>query len=190
MGGTAAQRKSADSRQRQADGAGRPVGLSRSVTATQQNRVLLLQIEIFLSTHPQQSKSVTSRPTFDPYPLQIKTTEAFRRKISICNTYRPKTTPDVTDRDEQTRSDQTSQSVTSRPTFGLHLLQIKTTEAFRRKISICNTYRPKTTPDVTDRDEQTRSDQTSQSVTSRPTFGLHLLQIETNGNCPSEYLNL
>lgn len=76
MGGTAAQRKSADSRQRQVDGAGRPVGLSQSVTATQQNRVLLLQIEIFLSTHPQQSKSVTSRPTFAPYLLQIETNGA------------------------------------------------------------------------------------------------------------------
>ena len=37
---------------------------------------------------------------------------------------------------------------------------------------------------------QNRPDGKSQSVTSRPTFDLHLLQIKTNGNCPSEYLNL
>ena len=51
---------------------GRSVGLSRSVTVARQNWVLLLQIKIFISTHPQQSRSVTARPTFDPYLLQIE----------------------------------------------------------------------------------------------------------------------
>lgn len=37
--------------------------------------IYLLQIEIFLSTHPQQSRSVTASPTFDPYLLQIETNQ-------------------------------------------------------------------------------------------------------------------
>ena len=49
--------------------------LFQSVTVTRQNRVLLLQIETFLSTRPQQSRSVTARPTFGPYLLQIETNQ-------------------------------------------------------------------------------------------------------------------
>ena len=45
MGGTGPQLKSADSSQRQVDGDGMPVGLSRSVTSTDQNQSYLLQIE-------------------------------------------------------------------------------------------------------------------------------------------------
>lgn len=41
------------------DGAGRPVGLSRSVTVTQQNRVLLLQIE----TNPNNNSTVPFEET-------------------------------------------------------------------------------------------------------------------------------
>ena len=48
----------------------------------------------------------------------------------------------------------------------------------------------KTTLDVTNRDEQIRSDQTSQFVTSRPTFGPYLLQIETNQSSLTKDLNL
>ena len=59
----------------QVAGTGRPVGLSQSVTVTRQNRVLLLQIETFLSTPPQQSKSVTARPTFGLHLLQIETNQ-------------------------------------------------------------------------------------------------------------------
>ena len=62
--------------------------------------------------------------------------------------------------------------------------------AARRFVSICNICRPKTTLDVTNRDEQTRSDQTSQSVTSRPTFDPYLLQIETNQTRLLENLDL
>ena len=62
-------------RGRASDGMSPAVGLSQSVTVTRQNRVLLLQIETFLSTHPQQSRSVTARPTFDPYLLQIETNQ-------------------------------------------------------------------------------------------------------------------
>lgn len=77
---------------------------------------------------------------------------AARRFVSICNSYSAKP--------------------------GSICYRSRQTEAFRRKISICNNYRPKTTLDVTNRDEQARSDQTSQSVTSRPTFAPLLLQIE------------
>ena len=45
MGGTGPQLKSADSSQRQVDGAGPATGLSRSVTSTDQNQSYLLQIE-------------------------------------------------------------------------------------------------------------------------------------------------
>lgn len=50
-------------------------GLSRSVTVTRQIPFLVLQIKTFPSAHPQQSKSVTVRPTFDLYLLQIKTNQ-------------------------------------------------------------------------------------------------------------------
>ena len=45
---------------------------SRSVTSIGQKRPHVLQIKTFPSAHPQQSQSVTSRPAFDPYPLQIE----------------------------------------------------------------------------------------------------------------------
>ena len=45
---------------------------SRSVTSIGQKRPHVLQINTFPSAHPQQSQSVTSRPAFDPYPLQIE----------------------------------------------------------------------------------------------------------------------
>ena len=48
---------------------------SRSVTVSHLNRAYVLQIKTFPSTHPQQSKSVTPRPTFDPYLLQIETNQ-------------------------------------------------------------------------------------------------------------------
>ena len=57
-------------------------------------------------------------------------------------------------------------------------------------VSICNNYRPKTTLEGTDRDKQIRSGQTSQSVTSGPTFAPLLLQIETNQSSLPKDLNL
>lgn len=45
---------------------------SRSVTSIGQKRPHVLQIKTFLSAHPQQSQSVTSRPAFAPLLLQIE----------------------------------------------------------------------------------------------------------------------
>ena len=89
---------------------------------------------------------------------------AARRFVSICNSYSAKT--------------------------GSYCYRSRQTGAVRRKISICNTYRPKTTLDIINRDEQIRSDQTSQSVTSRPTFGPYPLQIGTTGTVPTKCLDL
>ena len=46
------------------DGAGRPVGLSQSVTVTQQNRVLLLQIETFSNNRAAPFEETTATLTF------------------------------------------------------------------------------------------------------------------------------
>ena len=54
------------------DKRGPAAGKSRSATSSRPNRVYALQIKTFPSAHPQQSQSVTSRPAFDPYPLQIE----------------------------------------------------------------------------------------------------------------------
>ena len=52
--------------------AGRPVGLSQSVTVTRQNRVLLLQIETNGIGGAELSKSVTLKPVLDVWLLQIE----------------------------------------------------------------------------------------------------------------------
>lgn len=72
MRALAAQRKSADSRQRQVDGAGRPVGLSRSVTVTRQNPPLVLQIETNGERPAETSRSVTSSRPNRVQMLQIE----------------------------------------------------------------------------------------------------------------------
>lgn len=56
------------------DGAGRPVGLSRSVTVTRQNRVLLLQIETFSnnSTVPFEKTTATLTVLNNLAPLSLR----------------------------------------------------------------------------------------------------------------------